>query len=304
LNSFKDLPSFRQVWDGVALRRAVAVAQLLFVIVSAYAGALAIGSAVAWRIEANTPAHASVSAPDRTAGPEETTGGRANYSAIFQRNLFGSEPIDAGGPASAPAATRDTDVLLRGTAEFDGQGFAVFEAKDDGRQDVFAVGDVVFDGPKLVGVRSREAILLRGGRRITVGIVDPETDGGGNGGTNVAAATGAGGIRRLDDGRYLVDRREVEHSIENMSTVITQMRAVPYLRDGENMGFRVFNIRSGSVFERMGIQNGDVIQSVNGTELTDPSRALALLDDIQTTDEIRIDLLRKNSPQTFTYSVR
>jgi general secretion pathway protein C len=232
--------------------------------------------------------------------PGDSPGGRANYSAIFQRNLFGSEPMDSGGPASAPAAARDTDVVLRGTAEFDGQGFAVFEARDDGRQDVFAVGEVVFDGPKLVGVRSREAILLRGGRRITVGIVEPESDSGGKNGESVAATTGASGIRRLDDGRYLVDRREVEHSIENMSTVITQMRAVPYLRDGENMGFRVFNIRGGSVFERMGIENGDVIQSVNGTELTDPSRALALLDDIQTADEIRIDLLRKNSPQTFT----
>jgi general secretion pathway protein C len=70
------------------------------------------------------------------------------------------------------------------------------------------------------------------------------------------------------------------------------------------MGFRVFNIRSGSIFERMGLQNGDVISRVNGTELTDPSKALGLLEDMQTADEIRIDLLRKNSPTTFTYTVR
>jgi general secretion pathway protein C len=136
---------------------------------------------------------------------------------------------------------------------------------------------------------------------MTVGIVEPDSStsddtGGGE--------SSSGAIRRVDDGRYLVDRREVEHSIENLSTVMTQMRAVPYLRDGKNMGFRVFNIRSGSIFERMGLQNGDVISRVNGTELTDPSKALGLLEDMQTADEIRIDLLRKNSPTTFTYTVR
>ena len=82
-----------------------------------------------------------------------------------------------------------------------------------------------------------------------------------------AAADGptANGIRQVGDNRYLVDRGEVDHSIENLSTVVTQMRAVPYLKDGKSLGFRVFNIRSGSLFERMGLKNGDVIQAVNGT---------------------------------------
>jgi general secretion pathway protein C len=275
---------------------------MFFVVLSAYAGALVIGSATAWWVETRTQSFPTRSTFDAVPSESGQSNVRTNYSSIFQRNLFGSEPDDAGDTYStAPATARDVDILLRGTAEIDGRGFAVFEGKEDGRQDVFTVGDLVFDGPKLVGVRSREAILLRGGRRTTVGIVEPETsigDDTGDGESN------SGAIRRVDDGRYLVDRREVEHSIENLSTVMTQMRAVPYLRDGKNMGFRVFNIRSGSIFERMGLQNGDVISSVNGTELTDPSKALSLLEDMQTASEIRIDLLRKNSPSTFTYTVR
>jgi type II secretory pathway component PulC len=54
----------------------------------------------------------------------------------------------------------------------------------------------------------------------------------------------------------------------------------------------------------MGLKNGDIIQSVNGSQLDDPSRALALLDEVQTSDEIRIDLLRDDSPNTLTYSIR
>jgi general secretion pathway protein C len=228
---------------------------------------------------------------------------RVNYAPIFERNLFGSEPLAA--PDSVPtAAANHGDLILKGTARVNGRGFAVFTDRDSGKQDVFAVGERVFDGPKLVEVEPTKATLLANGRRITLEIAE------GNEPANVgkskaAAATGAvGGIKRNKDGSYLVDRREVDHSIENLSTVITKMRAVPYMKDGESLGFRVFNIRPNSIFERMGLKNGDVIQNVNGSELRDPQKALGLLDSIASSDEIRIDLLRNQRPSTLTYIIR
>jgi len=92
--------------------------------------------------------------------------------------------------------------------------------------------------------------------------------------------------------------------MDNLNQIATQMRAVPYLKDGQTLGFRVFNIHANSVFERMGLKNGDVIQRVNGVELDSPAKALALLEDVQTTEEIRIDLLREDAPSTLTYTVR
>ena len=286
--------------DGVAVERSIMVARTVSVVAAAYAGALVLSSAAALWIEAGTPLP-QVPPPANVQTAEDAADSliATNYSAIFERNLFGSEPEEFTA-ADSPAA-QNLDLLLRGVAEIGGVGFAVFENEDDGTQDVFTVGDKVFDGPKLVGVRAQEAVLLRGGRRVTVVLTEEDAE---STETPTPGAEAQGGIRRVDDNRYLADRREVDHSIENLSTVITQMRAVPYLRDGRSMGFRVFNIRSGSIFERMGLKNGDVIQSVNGTEITDPSRALALLEDVQTADEIRIDFLRDNTPSSFTYTVR
>jgi len=192
------------------------------------------------------------------------------------------------------------DLHLRGTAEVDGTGYAVIEDRPSHRQDVFAVGEQVFDGPELVEVTPGRAVVSMAGRRETL-----EISAAVSAGTENAAAEGAGGgIRKTGANTYLVDRREVEHSIENLSAVATQMRAVPYLKDGSAIGFRVFNIRPGSLFERMGLENGDVIQKVNGAELDTPSKGLALLEDVQTTSEIRIDLLRNNRPTTLNYTVR
>ena len=82
------------------------------------------------------------------------------------------------------------------------------------------------------------------------------------------------------------------------------MRAVPYMKDGESLGFRVFNIRPDSIFERMGLKNGDVIQNVNCNELRDPAKALSLLDTVGSASSIKIDLLRNAQPTTLSYAIR
>lgn len=283
-------------------RRAVGITHGLLVAATACAAALAIGAGAKFWLDASVQDSNRGGARERAEPASESRRGRADYSAIFERNLFGSEPIVE--TASGPQLRGE--LLLRGTAEFGGAGYAVIESSESGVQQLFAVGELVFEGPKLVAVDARTATVLRAGRRVVLEIV--ETDGapvkasaGPRGAANAAAA---GGIRQVGDNRYLVDRGEVDHSIENLSSIVTQMRAVPYLKDGKSLGFRVFNIRAGSLFERMGLKNGDVIQSVNGTTLDDPTRALALLDEVEAADEISVDLLRDDRPNTLTYSIR
>lgn len=283
------------------MRRWVRVVRMLLVAVAAYTAALAVSAAAAFWLEGE-PDTVAIALPeldeDSRGSPTATA---VNYPIIFERNLFGSEPLVAES-ASATTQGSQLNLALKGTAQFDGQGFAVFEDTSSGLQDVFAVGERVFDGPKLVGVQSRRVVVLQGRRRLTIEITEESAE---TTPPHQETATDTkGGIRRTGGNNFLVDRREIEHSIENLSTLVTQMRAVPFLRDGKSIGFRVFNIRPGSLFERMGLKNGDIVQSVNGTELDNPSKALALLDEVQTTDEIRVDLLRNNKPSTYSYKVR
>jgi general secretion pathway protein C len=283
-------------------RRAVGITHALLVASTACAAALAIGASAKLWLDASVQDSPRGGAKERAEPASESRRARSDYSAIFERNLFGSEPIVETG--SGPAVRGE--LLLRGTAEFAGFGYAVIESAESGIQQLFAVGDLVFEGPKLVAVDARTATVLRGGRRVVLEITEAEVGSASAADGPAAAANSAtgGGIRQVGDNRYVVDRGEVDHSIENLSSIVTQMRAGPYLKDGKSLGFRVFNIRAGSLFERMGLKNGDVIQSVNGTTLDDPTRALALLDEVETSDEITVDLLRDDHPNTLTYSIR
>ena len=44
-----------------------------------------------------------------------------------------------------------------------------------------------------------------------------------------------------------------------MSQLFTQIRAVPHFEGGQSIGFRLFAIRRGSLFDKIGLKNGDII---------------------------------------------
>ena len=308
MNRGGDLPSLAAVRDAFGVRRWTAVGGWLLVVAAAYAGALAVNSALAFWLDSTDDLKLADTRQTAAAKPEPAVRNR-EYSIIFERNLFGTEPIAV--PSSGETASvGDSGLELRllGTAQVDGRGYAVFEDVSGSRQDVFAVGENVFDGPKLVSVGEGTAEILAGGRKQTLEIATataPATgEDHGHERKRGAAASAGEGIRQTGANNYLVDRREVEHSVENLNQLSTQMRAVPFIKDGQTIGFRIFNIRGGSLFEKMGLKNGDVIQKVNGVDLDSPTKALALLEDVQTTEELRVDLLRENSPSTLVYTIR
>ncbi len=119
-----------------------------------------------------------------------------------------------------------------------------------------------------------------------------------------AAAASGERIRKTADNKYVIDRREVERTVENMNEVFTQARAVPHFEDGKTTGFRVFAIKPGSVFEKVGLQNGDIVQRVNGVELTDPTKAMSLFTELQNEGHIALDLQRNKQSKSFSYEIR
>jgi len=298
------------VRDGVVVRQWTTAAQWALVASAAYAAALVVNTSVAYWLDTGADPALKSTSRSETRFVGATNAHTQDTSVILQRNLFGDQPIpvaavnpDAGG---TPEAQPPTDLRLLGTAQVDDRGYAVIEDVAGSRQEVFVVGEVVFDGPTLIAVNPGQAVIDWNGRKQTLEISEPtpaHAEGHGEK-RKLGQKSSSEGIRQTGTGTYLLDRREIEHSVENLNQIATQMRAVPYLKDGQTLGFRVFNIRSDSIFERMGLKNGDVIQRVNGVELDSPAKALAFLEDVQTTDEIRVDLLRDSAPSTLTYTIR
>ena len=66
-------------------------------------------------------------------------------------------------------------------------------------------------------------------------------------------------------------------AVDDMSGLMTQLRAVAEVQDGRPAGFRLFRMQDDSIFRRLGLQNGDVVKRVNGQAVSDPANLLAFL---------------------------
>ena len=301
--------TLRAVLRRAGLRQAARVVHYCLIVLAAWAAAVVVvkiaGMDMHPKVAATAPVEgAAVKAPKNRRG--------ANDAVILRRNLFGAGDVDVD-TEEAPA-TSGADLRLRGVASSEGKSFAVFENTASGEQNVFGVGDKVFDGPRLVSVDSTGAeVTFRGRKRryeIEEEAAPPAAEREknekktGRAATPARKHTAAAGVKKTGENAYLVDRREVEHTVTNLNEVITQVRAVPVLTDGKSAGFKLSSIRRGSIFEKIGLLDGDIVQRVNDTELTDPSRAVGLLEEIQSMGQIRVNFVRSGKLHTYTYTIR
>jgi type II secretory pathway component PulC len=102
---------------------------------------------------------------------------------------------------------------------------------------------------------------------------------------------------------YSVPTAEVEKAFENFSEVASQAAAVPIIENGQPKGFQLRRIRPGSIYQRLGLRNNDLVLSVNGESLTTADQALRLFTAFRNEREITLDVRRGNQDVQLSYSV-
>lgn len=111
------------------------------------------------------------------------------------------------------------------------------------------------------------------------------------------------GVVRLSGTEYKVERLEVDRVLGNLNEVATQARIVPSFKNGKANGFKLFSIKPGSIYSKIGLQNGDVIQKINGYDMNSPDRALEIYTKLRDATSLTIELNRGSSTQTMNYAI-
>ena len=76
---------------------------------------------------------------------------------------------------------------------------------------------------------------------------------------------------------------------------------MPNFRQGHIKGFRIFAVTPDSNWAKSGLRNGDVIESINGREVTNTSDLAELLADLEKADSIQLEVKRGGKQQRITY---
>ncbi len=165
------------------------------------------------------------------------------------------------------------------------------------------VGDT-FMWATVLDIQDLKVIVLNGGHRE---FIDTEV-GGTAGPTPVAAAPkqtqNGDGIRRLDDHHFQIERSTVNNALANLNDLAMQARIVPSFKNGQANGFKLFSIRPDSLYSKIGVQNGDVIQRINGYDMNSPDKALEAYTKLRNANALDLTIERNGQAQSFHYAIQ
>lgn len=310
--------------------RYLAGVNLLLLALVAYFGAATVSSAIAARLAPPLDVRISPPPPPLKAQNKRPS---SYYAAISRRDLFNSvAPTPEEAPPTPPPKPTELRLRLWGVAVRDtGDSYCIIEDLTTRQQELYRVNDVVAQVATVKKVEWQRVILERDGVEEILQLEDPTAVAssvprvGARGGARSVAArarsraannrsddSGGGGgpagsdikVEQLGDGEYEIARDEVDAALDNMSQLFTQVRAVPHFQGGKSTGFRLFAIRQGSLFDKIGLRNGDIIQEINGNDISDPSRALGLFNQLRNESNITARIIRNKEEKTLSYRLR
>ncbi len=90
---------------------------------------------------------------------------------------------------------------------------------------------------------------------------------------------------------------------EDMSKIIMQATAQPYMRNGQIKGFQLSQIDPGSIFDKGGFRDNDVITAINGIELDSVSGAIKLLNSLKEATSIEVVIERDGVEQDMSLTI-
>jgi general secretion pathway protein C len=217
------------------------------------------------------------------------------------------EPPDPVADLNSAPVKSSLHVKLLGTLYATRPEFSIASILDVGTQhaETYMLGDKI-QGAEILEIERERVIIFSSRRREFI-------NGDAGDGAQVTSVshnpapnpgvTGSG-IKALSENEYEVPRSEIDKTLSNLNDIAMQARIVPAFKDGQAQGFKLFSIRPDSLYTKIGIRNGDVIEKINGYELNSPEKALEIYTKLKEASRIDIEFERNGTKNHKTYTIR
>jgi len=110
----------------------------------------------------------------------------------------------------------------------------------------------------------------------------------------------------VDNDDYKSVRRDLINSyIKNPKKIWSNISINEYRKNGKIIGFKVYGVKRGSVFEKLGLKRGDIIIKVNNIELNSIKSAFDIYNKVKNKEVTSLSLivLRNNNEMELDYEI-
>jgi len=231
----------------------------------------------------------------------------SSYRAITERNVFGS--LESASEETQPSEYENLEptklkLALVGTvAGSDEDAAAFIEETDKRRQELYRVGDSVKDAT-LKAILEGKVVLSVDGKDEILTMKEPSSSVSSSSSTVRESSIPSGAVtpqRRSTGVTRTIRRTDIQNSLEDVSGLLNQARIVPAPSDD---GFAVSNIQSGSLFAKMGLRNGDIVQGVDDRPITGTEDVVSFYRELGSASNITLNIVRNGRQVSLPFRIR
>lgn len=112
------------------------------------------------------------------------------------------------------------------------------------------------------------------------------------------------GITKVSDTKFNVSRELLDKLMGEQASLMRAARVIPHQEDGRVVGVKLYGIRRTSLLGRLGIQNGDMMRTLNGFEMANPDSVLEAYTSLRSANDLTVALTRRGKPMNIEYNIQ
>ncbi len=201
-----------------------------------------------------------------------------------------------------PVKASRLNIKLIGTVVAGDKSAAMVSVQSSRKQEVFFLHEEIQPRVTLEEVAATEIVVSNHGKRerISIEAGKPITQA-------PRAATPRKTAPRISMGNTInrkINRNKLNSQMRNFSTLLSQARVSPHFTNKKPDGFTISEIVKGSLYEEIGLKNGDIIKKVNGESVTGAEQAMRMYRELQNATFIDVEVERAGTLQQISYVIQ
>ena len=239
--------------------------------------------------------------PPRDVKPSRSKLRLSDYDIIDRRSIFGKTAEGVSGsvediiPEDLP--TVSLNVTLNGTIEGDQESAAAIitdKSERPAQQGLYYIGDSVAGNALIKKIAMRKVVLRVNGEDQILTMDEEESKPG----STLTPPPVRQSVPRPTSSTVTtrtiqIQRDDVEEATSDLQKLMTQAKIQPHFTDGEPDGLAITQVKTGSIFRKMGLRSGDIVKSVQGNDIKSPEDLMELYNDYQSEDKLSLQIIRR-----------
>jgi len=237
-----------------------------------------------------------------------------NHKIILGRNIFGSAGASAAKvnpqqeKKESPAPFVRELRLLATVAGDEEVACAVIENVKTKIQELYKTGDII-EGAQVESIERNRIVLLNGDQRKVLNLYVAD---GVSGPVEKSAEpvmaqkkpSSAEVVNIISPTEREINKKAFLAKVGGTEAILRTVDATPYIVDGKEKGIRITGLEDLSMARYIGFENGDVIQNINGSTVTNRRKAFQILRKVRSQSSLNIQLLRNQKKKELSFGIK